>query len=304
MTSNSLRWWRLSLPLQPELEESLLWKLDSLGLHRLAVQHAPERPAQRTLLAWLPAPEWDEDQRRELVDSLRPLAETFGLSFPQPEWVRLDDEDWSLTWKQHWQADPVGQRLLILPAWLEAPQEHADRLVLRMDPGSAFGTGSHPTTRLCLEALEARPPVGLSVADLGCGSGVLSLAALALGADRVLAADTDSLAERATRDNAGLNGLTDQQLSVRQGSVEVLAAMHAGKPSELLLCNILAPVIEALAPQFTSVLAPGGRGLLSGLLVEQAPRLTSVLEALGWSVTELGSQGRWGLLEIQRPESA
>ena len=157
MTSNSLRWWRLSLPLQPELEESLLWKLDSLGLHRLAVQHAPERPDQRTLLAWLPAPEWDEDQRRELVDSLRPLAETFALSFPQPEWVQLDDEDWSLTWKQHWQADPVGQRLLILPAWLEAPQEHAHRLVLRMDPGSAFGTGSHPTTRLCLEALEARP---------------------------------------------------------------------------------------------------------------------------------------------------
>ena len=304
MTSNSLRWWRLSLPLQPELEESLLWKLDSLGLHRLAVQHAPERPDQRNLLAWLPAPEWDEDQRRELVDSLRPLAETFGLAFPQPEWVQLDDEDWSLTWKQHWQADPVGQRLLILPAWLEAPQEHADRLVLRMDPGSAFGTGSHPTTRLCLEALEARPPVGLTVADLGCGSGVLSLAALALGAERVLAADTDSLAVRATRDNAGLNGLTDQQLSVQQGSVEVLAAMHAGQPSELLLCNILAPVIEALAPQFTSVLAPGGRGLLSGLLVEQAPRLTSVLEGLGWSVTELGSQGRWGLLEIQRPKTA
>ena len=91
---------------------------------------------------------------------------------------------------------------------------------------------------------------------------------------------------------------------MKQGSVEVLAAMHAGQPSELLLCNILAPVIEALAPQFTSVLAPGGRGLLSGLLVEQAPRLTSVLEGLGWSVTELGSQGRWGLLEIQRSKTS
>lgn len=304
MTSNSLRWWRLSLPLQPELEESLLWKLDSLGLHRLAVQHAPERPDQRTLLAWLPAPEWDVDQRRELVDSLRPLAETFGLAFPPPEWVQLDDEDWSLTWKQHWEADPVGQRLLILPAWLEPPAEHADRLVLRMDPGSAFGTGSHPTTRLCLEALEAQPPVGLRVADLGCGSGVLSLAALALGAERALAADTDSLAERATRDNAQLNGWSEQRLAVRQGSVEVLADMHAGSPSDLLLCNILAPVIEALAPQFTSVLAPGGRGLLSGLLVEQAPRLTRVLEELGWTVTALGSQGRWGLLEIRRSQGA
>ena len=301
MTSTSLRWWRLSLPLQPELEESLLWKLDSLGLHRLAVQHAPETPGQRTLLAWLPAPEWPEDQRRELIESLRPLADTFGLTFPQPDWVQLDDEDWSLTWKQHWEADPVGQRMLILPAWLEPPVEHADRLVLRMDPGSAFGTGSHPTTRLCLEALEAQPPENLTVADLGCGSGVLGLAALALGAQRVLAADTDSLAERATRDNAQLNGWSEDRLAVRQGSVEVLADMHGGRRSELLLCNILAPVIEALAPQFTSVLAPGGRGLLSGLLVEQAPRLTEVLEGLGWSVNALGSQGRWGLLEIRRP---
>ena len=301
MTSTSLRWWRLSLPLQPELEESLLWKLDSLGLHRLAVQHAPETPGQRTLLAWLPAPEWPEDQRRELIKSLRPLADTFGLTFPQPDWVQLDDEDWSLTWKQHWEADPVGQRMLILPAWLEPPVEHADRLVLRMDPGSAFGTGSHPTTRLCLEALEAQPPENLTVADLGCGSGVLGLAALALGAQRVLAADTDSLAERATRDNAQLNGWSEDRLAVRQGSVEVLADMHGGRRSELLLCNILAPVIEALAPQFTSVLAPGGRGLLSGLLVEQAPRLTEVLEGLGWSVNALGSQGRWGLLEIRRP---
>lgn len=304
MTTTPLRWWRLSLLLQPELEESLLWKLESLGLHRLAVQHAPETPGQRTLLAWLPAPEWPEDQRRELIDSLRPLADTFNVPFPVAEWEELDDEDWSLTWKQHWQADPVGTRLLILPAWLEVPAEHADRLVLRMDPGSAFGTGSHPTTRLCLEALEAQPPVGLSVADLGCGSGVLGLAALALGAERVLAADTDSLAERATKENALLNGHGEQRLAVRQGSVETLAEMHDAAPSQLLLCNILAPVIEALAPQFTSVLAPGGRGLLSGLLVEQAPRLTTVLEGLGWSVKPLGSQGRWGLLEICRSEAA
>jgi len=304
MTSTSLRWWRLSLPLQPELEESLLWKLESLGLHRLAVQHAPETPHQRVLLAWLPAPEWPDDQRQELIDSLRPLADTFGLSFPQPEWFELDDEDWSLTWKQHWQPDPVGDRLLILPAWLDVPPEHADRLVLRMDPGSAFGTGSHPTTRLCLQALEAQPPLGLQVADLGCGSGVLGLAALALGAERVLAADVDSLAERATRENAALNHHPERRLAVRQGSVETLAEMQGSTPSQLLLCNILAPVIEALAPQFKDLLAPGGRGLLSGLLVEQAPRLTTVLEGLGWSVTPLGSQGRWGLLEIQRPKAA
>lgn len=293
-------WWRLSLPVQSELEESLLWKLNVLGLHRVAIQHAPETPDQRTLLAWLPAHEWPEDQRSELFLSLMPLAETFRLTLAQPVWDELADEDWSRSWKQHWQPDPVGQRLLILPAWLDVPDEHVQRLVLKMDPGSAFGTGSHPTTRLCLEALEQKPPTGLRVADLGCGSGVLGLAALALGARQVLSVDTDSLAVRATTDNAELNGLSADQLCVTQGSVEVLGNLLERQPADLLLCNILAPVIEALAPHFHAVLRPGGRGLLSGLLVEQGPRLMEVLGNLGWRVEPLAEQGRWGLLEIQR----
>jgi len=302
-SSSPLRWWRLSLPLEPELEESLLWKLDSLGLHRLAVVHAPETPALRTLHLWLPAPEWPESERRSLLTSLEPLARTFGLPLGQPVWQDLDDEDWSLTWKQHWQPDPVGETILILPAWLEPPAEYADRLVLRMDPGSAFGTGSHPTTRLCLEALEAQPPKGLRVADLGCGSGILGLASLGLGAQAVWAVDTDSLAVRSTTDNAQLAGGLAGRLVVRQGSVEVLEQLLGGEPADLLLCNILAPVIEALAPHFQHVLGPKGRGLLSGLLVDQAPRLRAVLEELGWSVTAQTDQGRWGLLEIRRPSA-
>ena len=293
-------WWRLSLPVQAELEESLLWKLNVLGVHRLAVQHAPETPDQRILLAWLPAHEWPEEQRSELFCSLTPLAETFGLVLAQPVWDELADEDWSLSWKQHWQPDPVGERMLILPAWLDVPDEYAHRLVLKMDPGSAFGTGSHPTTRLCLEALEQQPPSGLRVADLGCGSGVLGLAALGLGALQVLSVDTDSLAVRATTDNAVLNDLPIGALKVTNGSVEALAKLLEEQPADLLLCNILAPVIEALAPHFSSVLHAGGRGLLSGLLVEQAPRLTDVLGSLGWTVEPLAEQGRWGLLEIRR----
>ena len=293
-------WWRLSLPVQAELEESLLWKLNDLGLHRVAVQHAPESPEQRTLLAWLPALEWPEQQRSELFSSLAPLALTFGQTLAEPRWDQLADEDWSLSWKQHWQPDPVGEMLLILPAWLAVPEEHAQRLILKMDPGSAFGTGSHPTTRLCLEALEQQPPADLRVADLGCGSGVLGLASLALGARQVLSVDTDSLAVSATTDNAALNGLSMDELRVRQGSVEVLENLLEAQPADLLLCNILAPVIEALAPRFKAVLRPGGRGLLSGLLVDQAPRLTHVLEGLGWQVRPLAAQGRWGMLEIQR----
>jgi ribosomal protein L11 methyltransferase len=287
------------MPCPPDLEESLAWKLNDLGLHRFAVQHSPETPHQKTLLVWLPQPEWPLSEREQLLASLEPLSQPFGVAFPAGVWDEVADEDWSLSWKQHWQPDPVGQQLLILPAWLEVPMEHADRLVIRMDPGSAFGTGSHPTTRLCLEALEAAPPQGLLVADLGCGSGVLGLASLLLGADAVLAADTDSLAVRATEGNRTLNDCSEQRLEVALGSVETLQALLAGRRADLLLCNILAPVIEALSPGFESLIAPNGRALLSGLLVDQAPRLKEVLKTQGWRVTQELAQGRWGLLEIR-----
>ena len=293
-------WWRLTMGCPPELEESLVWKLNDLGLHRHAVQHAPESPDCKQLLLWLPKPEWPEAERAQLLASLAPLAEPFGLTLPEGRWDDVADEDWSLSWKQHWQPDPVGDGLLILPAWLKVPAEHADRLVIRMDPGSAFGTGSHPTTRLCLEALEAAPPQAKLVADLGCGSGVLGLAALGLGAEAVVAADTDSLAVRATADNRDLNQRTEAQLAVALGSVDTLEQLLGGRRADLLLCNILAPVIEALAPGFEALVASDGRALLSGLLVDQAPRLKEVFGELGWSVTAEAEQGRWGLLEIRR----
>ena len=298
-------WWRLELASLPELEESLLWKLADLGIPRVAVQHRPETPSQRQLIAWLPAIDWPELERQQLALALAPLAEPFGLTLPPLRWSQQADEDWSLSWKQHWQADPVGKGLLILPAWLPCPPEHAERRLIAMDPGSAFGTGSHPTTRLCLEALELLAAMtqeglaGLRVADLGCGSGVLGLAGLRLGAASVAAVDTDSLAVRATTDNAALNGLTPQ-VRVQLGSVEALAELLEGQPADLLLCNILAPVIQALCPAFNTVLAANGVGLLSGLLVDQAPALQLALRDEGWQAELTAEQSQWGLMTIRR----
>ena len=340
-------WWRLELRALPELEESLLWKLQALGIHRVAIEHTPRTPDQRQLLAWLPAVDWPEPERRQLELALADLCEPFGLTLPPLQWQPQGDEDWSLSWKQHWQPDPVGQRLLVLPAWLDGPAEFADRLAIRIDPGNAFGTGSHPTTRLCLEGLErwaeqrqnaadrgqSRP---VRVADLGCGSGILALGALKLlaaaealaggltedrrAACQVFAVDCDPLAVRATLANASCNGFGPAEdgptpdplasafapqaglmgpLQVAQGSVGELAALLAGQPADLLLCNILAPVIEALAPAFATVLAPDGVGLLSGLLVSQVPGLTQALAAAGWRAELVAQESQWGLLEIR-----
>ena len=303
--SGPLSWWRLELACPPELEESLLWKLELLGVPRVALRHRPEAPQQRQLLAWLPAADWPEAERQQLEAALAPLAEPFALQLPPITWTRQDDEDWSLSWKQHWQPDPVGRTLLILPVWLELPAAHADRRVIRLDPGSAFGTGSHPTTRLCLEAIEALADQAggslgsIRVADLGCGSGILGLAALLQGAARVAAVDTDCLAVRATQDNAALSGCSDR-LQVGLGSAQTLAALLEGRPADLLLCNILAPVIEALSPTFHTLLGATGVGLLSGLLVDQAPGLEQALLEQGWRAQLTAQQGLWGLMTIRR----
>ena len=152
---------------------------------------------------------------------------------------------------------------------------------------------------VCLERLAAAPGglTGLRVADLGCGSGLLGLAALRLGAASAYGADTDSLAVRATADNAALNDLT---LPVALGSVEVLAELLENRPADLLLCNILAPVIEALAPDFSRILSPTGVGLLSGLLVDQVPTLERALAAAGWRAELSAQRDPWGLMTIRR----
>jgi ribosomal protein L11 methyltransferase len=306
-------WWQLSLAVPGELEESLLWRLPQLGVARVAICHSPEAPRERELVAWLPQSDWPEGERLALEEALRPLAEPFALPFPPLRWQRVAEEDWSSSWKRHWGPDPIGQTLLVLPAWLEVPPEAAGRRVIRLDPGPAFGTGSHPSTRLCLEGMEslasarvqagaakeAAPLSGWRVADLGCGSGLLGLAALSLGAEAVLAVDTDPLAIRATDDNTALNGFAGMKAAL--GSAEVLEGLLGGQPADLLLCNILAPVIAELCGSFRRLLAPGGEGLLSGLLLSQADALIQVLEVEGWSVSVVAHSDPWALLRLREP---
>ena len=296
--SPSSSWWRLEIDPSADLEESLIWRLETLGISRVAIQFKPDQPSHRTLLAWLPAADWPASERQSLEQALSALAEPFGLELPQLSWQQQPEEDWSHSWKQHWAPDPVGEKLLILPAWLQCPEEFRNREVLLLDPGSAFGTGSHPT-RLCMESLEQIPLAGALVADLGCGSGILGIAALALGAAAVVASDTDSLAILASASNAALNGM-EQRLQARLGSAQELKELLDQRSAQVLLCNILAPVLAELAPWFDKLLAVNGVGLLSGLLVEQVEPLCDQLTSMGWQCRLAAEQSRWALLEITR----
>ena len=291
-------WLRLEQEIPFELEESLYWLLRNLEIHRFSFEHEPENNSTQTLFIWLPLNEWSVRDQENLVKALISLAKPFELTLPACKWIQVKDEDWSLSWKKSWKPDPVGKSILILPAWLDVPEKFLERQIIRLDPGSAFGTGSHPSTRLCIEALDDNPPVGKTIADLGCGSGILSLTALKLGAHCAFAVDTDSLAISATKINFDLNNFPQNVFNVFHGSIEELEANMPEKKIDLILCNILAPVIKSLGPDFKKIIGYKGKLILSGLLVDQIKELQEFFFLLGWKVLQVKTKEQWALIVL------
>ena len=298
MNISSLHWLRLEQLFQVELEESFYWLLNKLEIYRFSIEHDPSENTIRTLFVWLPLNEWSIQEQKTLVESLISLANTFEIKLPPCQWIEVKDEDWSLSWKKSWEPDPVGKSILILPAWMGVPEEFSKRKIIRLDPGSAFGTGSHPSTRLCLEALDDMPPSGQTIADIGCGSGILSLTALKLGAMSTFSVDIDSLAISATKINSALNDFSEDLLNVFHGSIEEIEANMPKKKIDLVLCNILAPVIRSLGPDLEKIIAPEGKVILSGLLVEQLEELQEFFSSLSWKVLEIKTKDQWALMVL------
>ena len=296
MDDSQFFWLRLEQEIPFELEDSFYWFLTNLEIHRFSFEHDPENESTQALFIWLPFNEWSVRDQENLVQSLISLAKPFEFILPSCKWIQVKDEDWSLSWKKSWKPDPVGKSILILPAWLHVPEKFLERKIIRLDPGSAFGTGSHPSTRLCIEALDDDPPVGKTIADLGCGSGILSLAALKLGAKCTFAVDTDSLAISATKINSALNNFPEHILNVFLGSIDELEVKIPEKKIDLMLCNILAPVIKSLGPGFEKIIGYQGKLILSGLLVDQIKELQEFFFLLGWQVLEIKTKNQWALM--------
>ena len=298
MHNSQVSWLRLEQEIPLELEDSFYWLLRSLDIHRFSFENDPGNNSTQSLFIWLPLNEWSVGDQENLVQSLLSLAQPFELTLPPCKWSQVKDEDWSLSWKKSWKPDPVGKSILILPAWLDVPEKFLERKIIRLDPGSAFGTGSHPSTRLCIEALDHDPPEGKTIADLGCGSGILSVAALKLGAKCTFSVDIDSLAISATKSNSALNNLPENILNVFLGSIEELEVNIPEKKIDLILCNILAPVIKSLGPDFEKIIGHKGKLILSGLLVEQIKELQEFFFALGWQVLETKTKDQWALMVL------
>lgn len=238
-----------------------------------------------------------EENRQRLAEAFWHLSQIRPL--PEPVYRPIEDEDWMASWKQHYQPIPIGQRLLILPVWIQ--QDSGGREVVRIDPSMAFGTGTHPTTQLCLEMLEKQVRPSEVVIDVGCGSGILSIGAIKLGAKHALAVDIDNAAVRSTRENAEANGVLDE-IETGLGSVEEIRKGHFSiKRAPLVLANILAPVIIRLYDAgLAELVQPGGRMILSGILVEQAPAVVDAAEAQGLRFIEQIQQGDWVAILMEK----
>jgi len=252
----------------------------------------PDPAAGYRVTAWIPddaaAPDAIDRTRRALwhlrAFDLRPMSE---LSV-----TTTDDAAWATAWRDGYEPIRTG-RLTIVPSWLESPK--GSDLVIRLDPGMAFGTGLHPTTRACLELIQTVDPVPAAVLDVGTGSGILALAALRLGVERAVAYDTDQLAVEASTGNARANDLGDR-FEVHRGTLPELAA----DPFPLVVANLVAAVLVELAPRLAAHTAPGGTLIASGIIESRSYEVEAALTVAGYEVVDWITEGDWVTVRLVR----
>ena len=289
-----MRWAQMSVECAPEAVEAVSYAFLEAGCGGVMLTGQNPVTVQGSL------PVTDELMARisPLRDHLERLPE-FGLP-PLVNGLTLryaEDEDWANAWKQYYKPMKLGRRLVIKPSW-EQYTPGAEELVLELDPGMAFGTGGHPTTRLCLLALEEYVTPGMTVADIGTGSGILALAAARLGASRVYATDIDALPRKIARENVERNGL--------QSVVQILemdAFDAQARDCDLIVANIVANTIVELAPGVAPRLKQGGFFIASGIVEEHHDLVRAALAAVGLAPVETKREDIWVCLVSRRTDS-
>jgi ribosomal protein L11 methyltransferase len=317
-----MNWLEVSLTVNGELAESVAdvfarfapnGVMTEQGVKFLDEEDEGTATGPITVRAYLEVNDQLEETRQKLEESLFYLGMIQPV--PTPTYKQIADQNWMEAWKEHYKPILIGQRLLILPAWLESPVPQ--RIPIKIEPGMAFGTGTHPTTQLCLELMEVyyddRPQTmdhessstvhrpSSVVIDVGCGSGILSIAALKLGTEKVLGVDIDIESVKNSRENADLNGVGDE-LILGQGSVtEILRGNFPFKSAPLVVANILAPIIIRLFDAgLADLVEAGGEIILSGILDHQAGNVVAAAEAKGLKLNDQRQMNDWVALKMSR----
>lgn len=301
-----MNWLEVSLVVNGELAEAVADVLARFAysgvMMEQGVKYTDEEDAGTptgpiTVRAYLEMDGRIEETRQKLEESLYYLGMIQPL--PPATYKQIADQNWMEAWKQHYKPILIGERLVIVPAWMESPDP--GRVAIKIDPGMAFGTGTHPTTQLCLELMEKeftfRPPS--LVIDVGCGSGILSIAAIKLGARQVLGVDIDAGSVKNARDNANANNI-GEELFLNVGSVsEIRKGQFAFDKAPLVVANILAPVIVRLFDNSLAGLIEGsGALILSGILQDQEARVVEAAQAHRLALADRRQMGDWVALKM------
>src|SRR5215472_3651527 len=304
-----MRWLELLVEAHPEAVESVSELLSSYTPGGVAIEEPieliDEGQEYRVLTgqpvkvhAYLPIDGKEEEARQRIAEGLWHLSSLGPQFIGELTTQIVNEEDWANAWKDYYHVTHIGQRLVIRPSWREYFPSH-NEVVLELDPGMAFGTGLHPTTRMCLEQIEQRTRSGMRVLDVGTGSGVLALAAIKLGAATALCIDNSSVAVESAVANAVANGLSDR-ITVKLGELDDAEAGHLEGQYDLVLANIIARVIGSIAPQLARVLAPGGLLIASGIIEERRHEAEQPLLAAGLRLVDQTVIDDWITLVMGR----
>ncbi len=293
-------WLEVSMRVLPEAAEAVSEVLCRYAPQGVAIdmgEHLEDAHALVTVKAYL-IQDTEIAARRQQVEAAMGHLRHIWPTIPAPTFRTIYDEDWTAGWKESIPVLHIGERVVIKPSW-RTYQPAAGEVLLEMDPGLAFGTGLHPTTQLCIQALERLGVAGARVLDLGTGTGILALVAAKLGAAEVVAVDMDAQAVEVTRRNARVNRVADV-VHPRHGSIEAASGTY-----DVVLANILAPVIVGLAADLAARLRVGGTLIASGILVgEQAEEVRAALARHGARVTEVQQQEEWAAVWAEKQNLA
>ena len=281
-----MRWAEIQIDADADAVDAVGAALYAAGCGGFEVRETAAPPA---VAGYLPVDDRLEERLEQLGAALEQLPE-FGVTGAGTELTLryVEEADWATAWKAYYKPMRIGKRLVVTPPW-ETPELGPNDLAIVVDPGMAFGTGSHPTTQLCLVALEEYVQPGLAVADVGTGSGILAIAASKLGASPVAANDNDPLAVTIAAENAEINGV----------SVQIAETLPPG-PYAVVVANILADVIIGMAAQLAEWTALGGTLIASGIIDTREADVRQAVEAAGFMSQETRHQGEWVALIFKR----
>ena len=293
-------WYKLTFLIESDSEEIIIWKLNELGIFSFSFEYLIKNENNKEVNIWLPVDDWGDSSR---CDFEKIISKLLNINAPENEffdWSIIKEEDWLTSWKKYWAPELVGNHLLILPCWMNPNEKFKDKKIIKIDPGAAFGTGSHPSTYLCLEKMENISFSDKKILDIGSGSGILSVAARLLGAKEVYAVDNDYLAIKSTKSNFQLNFGDLNNLSTYLGSFNEVILKNQLKQFDLVLCNILAEVIKGMIPNIYKCLRNNGEVIFSGILNSQKDEIIKILIQNDLKLLDVSTRKDWACISAQK----